>query len=162
MTDKKTVVVSAFPGTGKTHAAEHFGMRYSILDADSSSHSWIKPGVRNLDFPQNYVEYIKEQIGKYDIIFVSSHQEVRDALTECDMTFLIVHPLREDKEIYLQRYRDRGDNVKFIIMMGDRWDEFINSMYDYENYGDIAILLTTGAYISSYIDYIQAMKKQYA
>ena len=32
---------------------------------------------RNPEFPDNYIQPIKENIGKVDYIFVSSHKEVR-------------------------------------------------------------------------------------
>ncbi|KKN22181.1 hypothetical protein LCGC14_0917960 [marine sediment metagenome] len=149
MANIKTVVISAFPGTGKTYTAENSDL--NIQDSDSSNFSWKSPGIRNPEFPQNYVEHIKGQMGKHDIIFVSSHQEVRDALLENGIRFVLIHPLREDKSTYLERFLYRGDDPAFIDMMEEKWDEFLDSMYAYENYGEIAILLLPGTFISNYI-----------
>lgn len=58
------------------------------LDSDSSNFSWVKDEngnntkERNPEFPKNYIEHIKSNIGKVDVIFVSSHKVVREAL-EC-------------------------------------------------------------------------------
>lgn len=46
--------------------------------------------VRNPDFPKNYIEHIKENIGKVDFIFVSSHLQVREAMKEADIHYCTV------------------------------------------------------------------------
>lgn len=51
--------------------------------------------VRNPDFPDNYIEHIKESIGKYDYIFVSSHKSVREALDREEIDYTIVYPSYE-------------------------------------------------------------------
>ena len=63
-----TLLVSAFPGCGKTY----FHLLYPeiTLDSDSSQFSWIPSKERKPEFPQNYIEHIKQNIGKYKIIFV--------------------------------------------------------------------------------------------
>ena len=64
-----TKVISAFPGTGKSYF--HQNSNLDILDSDSSKYSWISEGVRNPDFPDNYMAHIKGKIGSADIILVS-------------------------------------------------------------------------------------------
>ena len=81
-----TIVVSAFPGTGKTHFAKYTDL--DVLDSDSSKYSWVKEGVRHPDFPANYIRHIKENLGVVNIILVSTHKVVREALTEAGIDFL--------------------------------------------------------------------------
>ena len=50
--------------------------------------------VRNPEFPKNYIEHIKENIGKVDYIFVSTHEEVRKALTDAGIEFILVYQPR--------------------------------------------------------------------
>ena len=89
----RTRIIAAFPGTGKT--IYHQKHPDTTLDSDSSSFSWIeKDGekVRNPDFPNNYIAHIKENIGKYEFIFVSTHREVREALLDNCVFFYLVYP----------------------------------------------------------------------
>lgn len=51
--------------------------------------------VRNPEFPNNYIQHIKDNIGKVDIICVSSHLKVRQALTDAGIKFITVYP-KED------------------------------------------------------------------
>jgi adenylate kinase len=76
-----TVVVSGFPGVGKsTLFAQAKGRR--ILDSDSTDFSWADAAkkVRHPNWPQNYIDHIRNNLGRADIILVSSHDVVRDAL----------------------------------------------------------------------------------
>ena len=85
-----TRIISAFPGTGKTYFHTHKGP-LATADSDSSHFSWISKGVRHPEFPANYIEHINDLMGKVDYIFVSSHQDVRNALTAALHLGLPVH-----------------------------------------------------------------------
>ena len=101
-----TEIYSIFPACGKTWLYEHqeeYGLK--ILDSDSSQFSWVYVNtdecgipikgfrrLRNPDFPNNYINHIRENIGKYDCIFVSTHASVREALDNAGIDFTIVYP----------------------------------------------------------------------
>ena len=59
------IVVSAFPGMGKTYAFKALSGKIKVLDSDSSNFD------KN-DFPKNYIQHIKEEIPNNDIIFIST------------------------------------------------------------------------------------------
>jgi hypothetical protein len=101
------------------------------LDSDSSNFSWaIENGekVRNPEFPANYIEHIKENIGKYKYIFVSSHEEVREALFDACIFFYLVYPEDRRKEEFLQRYVDRGSPEGFVNLISNNWDKWQKEM----------------------------------
>lgn len=129
----RTRIISAFPGTGKS--VYHEKHNKTTLDSDSSHFSWIKDkegkntNKRNPDFPQNYINHIKENIGKYEIIFVSSHKEVRDALLNNCIFFYLIYPNHDTKDDYLKRYEDRGNDETFIKLMSDKWDEWMREFW---------------------------------
>lgn len=135
---KKTVVVSAFPCCGKTYAFENYQNKYSMLDSDSSQFSWcyeydptnsdnvIK--YRNPEFPKNYIDHIKENIGKVDIIFVSSHLQVRQAMTEAGIYYCTVYPKPEMLNEWVGRMYRRGNDESFIKFQIDHWDEFMHNI----------------------------------
>lgn len=93
----ETKIISAFPGTGKSWLFKNYPGLF--LDSDSSDFSWTSPGVRNPDFPSNYITHIKQNIGKYKKIFVSSHDVVRKALVENGIPFTLVY--RSEKPIQI-------------------------------------------------------------
>ena len=129
----ETKIFSVFPACGKTWVFNHqedLGLK--ILDSDSSEFSWIveelqdpyyvliseseikpiihKIKVRNPDFPNNYIKHIKENIGKYDYIFVSSHSSVREALDKEGIDDTIVYPESSCKAEWIGRCFIREKN----------------------------------------------------
>jgi len=141
----QTKIISAFPGTGKS---TFFNKNpRTSLDSDSSNWSWIKQpngqNVRNPDFPRNYINHIKENIGKYEYILVSSHAEVREALLNECLFFYLVYPDSSRKEEFLERYRNRGNPDKFIQLVSDKWDDWMKEVQNLP-YGCHFISMTKG------------------
>lgn len=114
-----TKLYAAFPGTGKSHFFEESKDSLNILDSDSSTFD-------KSEFPQNYIDHIKENIGKADIIMISSHDVVRNALVENDIDFTLIYPHVSLKEEYVQRYKDRGNADAFIELLEANWETWIN------------------------------------
>lgn len=133
MSNKETMVIAAFPGTGKSYCTKNEAEKFNgVLDSDSSNYSWIKDKdgnnttERNPDFPRNYIEHIKENLGKVDVIFVSSHKEVREALEKENIKYFLVYPNVFQKDEYIKRYKNRGNTDKFVRMLETNWEEWIN------------------------------------
>ncbi len=125
----RSKIIVGFPGVGKTECKRLLGER--AIDADSSMYSWTWEGggkVRNPAFPKNYIDHIKGKIGKREYIFVSTHKEVLDALLDACLFFYLVYPDPTDKDDYLQRYRERGDDQSFIDSVGSNWRDWIREL----------------------------------
>jgi hypothetical protein len=137
----ETLVISAFPGCGKSHFFRENKDKI-VLDSDSSKFD-------KSNFPNNYIEHIKNNIGKADIILVSSHKEVRDALIDNDIKFTLVYPDISIKDEYLQRYKDRNSPESFIKLLGDNWELWIDELNNQK--GCKKIKLKKGEYLSDVI-----------
>lgn len=137
----KSIVCSAFPGTGKTYycAGDYQPVDFAI-DSDSSKFD-------KQDFPQNYIEHIKNSLGKHSRIFVSSHQEVRSALIQNEIEFTLVYPDVSLKNEYIERYKKRGSNNSFIKLINDNWDDWISQLQNQK--GCKHIVLKSGQFISN-------------
>jgi hypothetical protein len=129
---KRTKIICGFPGIGKTYFYNN--NKDSCLDSDSSNFSWAyncdEEKIRNDKFPANYIAHIKENIGKYDYILVSSHQEVRKALLKNCIHFYYVYPESGRKDEFIERYRKRGSPENFINLVNEMWfDWFSDILY---------------------------------
>lgn len=151
------IVVSGFPGIGKSHLAASGKWRTS--DSDSSQFD-------KANFPENYVEEIQRRKAYYDIVLVSSHEEVRAELERQKIPYYIVHPSYECKDEYLQRYRERGSNEAFVELLENNWDSWINGCI-YDGSADTNQLrsvtgykLGPGQFISDIVDQILEFHKQ--
>lgn len=127
-----TKIYSVFPACGKTWLYEHqedYGLK--IMDSDSSNFNWIRVDgrkERNPEFPENYITHIKENIGKCDCIFVSSHASVREALDREGIDFTVVYPEQDCEAEWVGRcfIRDKnGESGCNPEAMYDNWDQWI-------------------------------------
>lgn len=170
-----TKIYSVFPACGKTWLYEHqedYGLK--ILDSDSSEFSWIRVldeahefknrgkknykeqyiKVRNPDFPNNYIKHIKENIGKYDYIFVSSHASVREALDKEGIDFIVVYPEWNCKTEWAGRcfIRDKnGESGCGAEAMYENWEQWILECVETGlNHEDI--VLSAGEHLSDYFE----------
>jgi hypothetical protein len=131
---KDTFVISAFPACGKSYCFRNHQDEFSMLDSDSSEFSWLKDErdnntkVRNPEFPSNYIQHIKENIGKVDMIFVSSHEVVRKALYDNGINVIIIYPNKDLKEEWIRRFKERGNDEGFINFLSNNWDNFIDDI----------------------------------
>jgi hypothetical protein len=145
-------LISGFPGIGKSHffrVMQQDGIK-KVLDSDSTNFSWIEKGVRNPDFPNNYIDHIKKNKDKADIILISSHDVVRKALVENNIPFILVYPNRNIKEEYIARYRQRGSDEKFVKLLEDNWDKFIDDCEKQK--GCKHVVIHSGEYLSNKIE----------
>lgn len=147
-----TYIISGFPGVGKSHFTElarnTFLTDVKVLDSDSSKYSWISEGERNPDFPNNYLEEIERNYGKYHFILVSTHKEVRDGLVERDLPFVLFYPEISKREEYLKRYKNRGSSPEFLNLMENRFVEMISDLQHQK--GCIHLICNQNQYLSDF------------
>lgn len=110
--------VCGFPGVGKSHAARIRGWS----DSDSSLFSWSSPGVRNPEWPSNYISHLRSAGG---VVLVSTHEEVRAALFLHGLPFVLCYPQRCCKDEYIGRYRSRGSAEGFCLLVEKMWDDWL-------------------------------------
>ncbi len=160
----ETKIYSIFPACGKTWLYEHQeDYDLKILDSDSSKFSWIEcrdafgrkaTKLRNLDFPNNYIKHIKENIGKYDCIFVSSHKSVREALDAEGIDFTIVYPEQSCKAEWIGRCFIREKNGESgcgaEVMCNNFDDWFMDCFKTGIDHKEIVLQPTT--YLSEYFE----------
>lgn len=146
-----TKVISGFPAVGKSYLYNNY-KELKVLDSDSSKFSWESEGVRHPDFPNNYIRHIKRNLGVVDVIFVSSHKVVREALESNGIDYTIVYPNISLKGEYISRYINRGNDDSFIEFLNDNWEEFIT---DIENERfPVKVELQEGQYMKDVLEHI--------
>ena len=103
-------IISGFPGVGKSfifNISKQLNLK--VIDSDSSSYSHITVKqydeyvrIPNPDFPSNYINTIRSYMcsDDIDIIMISTHEEVRNALIKEAIPFMIVYPDKKFKNEY--------------------------------------------------------------
>lgn len=153
---KKAIVISAFPACGKSYLFENIKDKV-VLDSDSSEYSWVvnEDGkkVRNPEFPSNYIKHIKNNLKKADIIFVSSHLVVRQAMADAGISYVTVYPESSMKAEWIGRCFLRGNDEDFLHFIADSWDKFMDCIYD-EPHGKKLYRLTSNEYLADILNEI--------
>jgi hypothetical protein len=122
------MILSVFPGLGKTYASTHFVDEFSMIDSDSSQFHYLEGlGGTTLDptWPERYLDHIEENVLLgVDFIFVSTHEEVRRGLASRNIQYVLVIPHRTMKDEFIRRYQERGSSPRFVELLSSRWDDW--------------------------------------
>lgn len=131
---KNTKIFSVFPVSGTTYATKKLTEEgYKVLELDSSEYShkyynfsvddYKVNRVKNPSFPQNYIKAIKEAIGEYDFIFISTHKEVREELEKNNIIYSLVYPNHSMKNEWVGRCYLKGDK-ELCDKLANNWDQW--------------------------------------
>lgn len=120
------IVISGFGGVGKTELSKKYS---NVIDLESIFWKWYynedinknvehfksyKNRTQNPNFPQNYIEAIKENLNKYDIVLIAYSDIICNSLKKNKIDFFLCYPDKKAKDIYIERFRKRGNNKNFI------------------------------------------------
>lgn len=111
-----SIIISAFPSMGKTTLYNENKINYS--DSDSSQFDKKR-------FPKNYIKHIKKVRKEKQLIFVSSHIDVRTELVKEKIPFIYVIPTMNRKIEFLENYKNRGNTKEFIANVEMNWDRWL-------------------------------------
>lgn len=141
----KPIIISAFPGTGKSFLSKQYVGK--ISDSDSSRFD-------KAHFPANYLAHIKTLLHNPNLkyIMVSSHAEIREAMDAEGIDYNVVFPTIDQMSDYIVRYTERGSPQAFIDLMTERWTTMVESCR--EGGGD-KYELQDGQYLSDVIGDIE-------
>lgn len=145
------IIVAGFPGIGKSYLTKVTDLK--ISDSDSSKFSWLAPGIRNPEFPRNYIEHISLQRHLNNLVLVSSHSVVRQALVDAHLPFILIYPHHSLKDEYLTRFAKRGSDQAFIELLRNQWDNWISECRIQQHCRHI--VLSPGKYLSDMIEFLK-------
>ena len=129
---RNTKVIAGFPGVGKSFYRTKEN-QFKILDSDSSIFHWRINGktgetTENPNFINDYIHHIKQNLGEVDVIFVSTHKEVLDALEENNIQYSIILPDPSLKEEFIRRYKKRKSPEVFIQKLDENFEAWIKEL----------------------------------
>ena len=114
------MIISGFPGTGKSTVMNIFK---GVVDLEST------PFKKNWQIYADVAEHMHKQ--GYTVM-VSSHKEMRDELLSRGVDFISVIPKKENKDLYIERYRERGNTEEFIKLLDENFNYWIDEILEDE------------------------------
>lgn len=165
-----TMIISAFPGCGKTYIYENqIRYDYKVMDSDSSKFE------KHDGWELEYVNHILDNMGKYDFIFIAQYPKVLELLNKKNILFVVVAPDNSDnlsikeKQLIKQQWFGRfllrnNSHIKNL----EQWIEELKTNYDnWTSYDHLTehnpselILLKENEYLSDRIGYLYTKKEE--
>jgi hypothetical protein len=133
-------IIAAYAGTGKTTLAALYPdkvvdfvcMPYKYhLSPDGDSGEAGKGNPDNEmreEWPHNYIEAIKLMLCEDKILLIPTDLRVLSLLIEENIPYILCYPHRNAKDMYRQRFIDRGNTEDFLYIFVEHWDYFINKL----------------------------------
>lgn len=124
------LIIAGWAGVGKTELAKKYPN--TVIDLESSSYKWMEGGneeskgsagrTLNPDYPNNYICAILEASRQFKIVCVALHQDIQKELNIINLKYLYVFAHSNDKQIYLDRYKKRGNTPAFYYRIDELWE----------------------------------------
>ncbi|KAI2602283.1 hypothetical protein GGR54DRAFT_645193 [Hypoxylon sp. NC1633] len=147
---QQSIIIAGWPCVGKSWLASRSEIKgYRIVDLDSSKFSFLADGKRNPRFVDDYTEAINSKINDKVILMVSTHQEIRQTLTNLNLWYALVMPGQELREDWIQRMVERG-TPHMVPYFRENWDVLVAGCL--EQQGCHRILLESTKYLVDVID----------
>ncbi len=131
-----TVLCAAFCGTGKTFICEKTNIKAIEIEYWKYKDKGLK---------KEYIEDIKNSIGKIDYIFISTDPEGLKLLYQEGLDITLIYPRNELRNEYLDRYIERDSSYDFIGTFMKHWHLWINELKEQNYYRHI--VLDKGQYL---------------
>ena len=117
------ILVSAFPGLGKTYLYQQYKDKLKILDLNTGR-------FEGDDFPGNYIAEVEKRLNDYDLILLSSDRNVRYALNDAGLDFDLFYPSKERKNELVEIYVTNRKSRDFIMNLDHNFNDLIDEIED--------------------------------
>ena len=117
------ILVSAFPGLGKTYLYQQYKDRLKILDLNTGR-------FEGDDFPGNYIAEVEKRLNDYDLILLSSDRNVRYALNDVGLDFDLFYPSKDRKNELIEIYVTNRKSRDFIMNLDHNFYDLIDEIED--------------------------------
>jgi len=121
------IIISGFGGVGKTYLAKKYKnvidlesspFKYDYSNQNNINHEKLKGSknrILNKNYPENYINAIKEAIKKYDIVCVRYNgDEAVDFYDNYGLKYIVCYPTKAAYRNYIQRFKERGNSDEWI------------------------------------------------
>lgn len=114
-------IIAGFPGTGKTTVEKKYPNLFKDIDQKYFMDFGDSP--RDSHVLDKFIENVLE-VNQSRHVFLLPTIAIIDRLTGMDKDVTVVIPRRSNKQEYIRRYKERGNDDEFIGMMEKYWDDW--------------------------------------
>lgn len=133
------MIIAAFSGVGKTYfcnqvedSKDFVCMPYKYFLPNITCSPLEGEKVKadrsleiNLEYPQNYINALLENMNKYKYLVIPSDSRVLKGIEDQSIPYILCYPETNAKEEYRKRYQQRGNTDDFIDVFIGSWNDFM-------------------------------------
>lgn len=120
------IIVSSFPGCGKTYMSNVYGDKAKFLD--------LTEGIGGkIEDPSKYVDEVMENVPLYDIVFVSINEQVMNELDSRNIDYDVFYPSKERRFEFIENHVRKRAKPKTIQTLDINFDKWIDAIEENES-----------------------------
>lgn len=139
------MIICGFPGTGKTMMARL--SNWVDLESTPFEKDWWR-----------YAKVAKHMSDNGYTVMVSTHRELLERLEQMEVSYTVVVPPVSDKDIYINRYKQRGNTDDFISTVEENWENWISDIVTHRSVLRTVVVLPRDGCIRAWADEYRGMQ----
>ncbi len=139
------MIICGFPGTGKTMMARL--SNWVDLESTPFEKDWWR-----------YAKVAKHMSDNGYTVMVSTHRELLERLEQMEVSYTVVVPPVSDKDIYINRYKQRGNTDAFISTVEANWENWISDIVTHRSVLRAVVILPRDGCIRAWADEYRGMQ----
>lgn len=140
------MIICGFPGTGKSTMARF--SRWVDLESTPFEHDWWR-----------YAKVAKHMSDNGYTVMISTHEELLGCFEQMEVPYTVIVPHICDKNIYIERYKKRGNTEQFIRKVSENWDQWIQRIMDHWSVPRTVVVLPKDGCIQAYAEECKRSQK---
>lgn len=121
------IIISSFPGCGKTYLTNTHGDKAKMLDAWVELHHYGEPTGDGYDYDFNlFVDAVMSVVDKYDVVFIPIDSKCLDVLNKRKIDYDLFYPSKERRQEFIENMVRKRMKPQGIMML----DRDFNKMVD--------------------------------
>lgn len=139
------MIICGFPGTGKSVMARL--SKWVDLESTPFEKDWWR-----------YAKVAKHMSDNGYTVMVSTHRELLERLEQMEVSYTVVVPPMSDKDIYINRYKQRGNTDDFISTVEANWENWISDIVTHRSVLRTVVILPRDGCIRAWADEYKGMQ----
>lgn len=139
------MIICGFPGTGKSVMARL--SKWVDLESTPFEKDWWR-----------YAKVAKHMSDQDYTVMVSTHRELLECFEQMEVSYTVVVPPVSDKDIYINRYKQRGNTDDFISTVEENWDNWISDIVTHRSVLRTVVVLPRDGCIRVWADEYRGMQ----
>ena len=145
------MIIAAYAGTGKTYLASlcpdkvidlvcmpykyHLENKFAFDESSKANFD----NILNENWPYNYILAIKDCLNSNKIILIPTDVLILSILKSKQINYTLCYPQKDAKDIYYNRFINRGNNEEFINIFIGNWDNYME-IFERDAFGKHIVL----------------------